>query len=100
MILSSQIQQQQPYFFYLLHANLHLSLTYQSDDSQMYHLHFDAVDQRCGMVSDYLSRVSLMLKAIPAKIQVLLKFKSQDSSDDFLDTEKGGPLAILSKQQQ
>jgi hypothetical protein len=41
-----------------------------------------------------------MLKAIPTKIQVLLKFKSQDSSDDFLDTEKGGPLAILSKQQQ
>jgi hypothetical protein len=41
-----------------------------------------------------------LLKSIPAKIQVLLNYKSQDSSYDFLDTEKGGPLAILSKQQQ
>ncbi len=41
-----------------------------------------------------------MLKAIPAKVKVLLKVKSQDSSYDFLDTEKGGPLAIVSKQQQ
>lgn len=29
--------------FVLLHAHLHLSSTYQRDDSQMYRLHFDAV---------------------------------------------------------